>query len=316
MPAARQWEFAGTGGAVTARIWPPTAPSDAASGAAPVATSDAAPVAEPVATSAAAADALGEASDGAALGAPRYVAVLVHGYGEHLGRYEHVAAFLNRHGALVCGPDHAGHGLSAGERVLITDVDDLVADVRTVVESARDDLPGVPVIMIGHSMGGLIATRYAQLHGSELTALVLSGPVLGRWDALSALLELPEIPDIPIDPDTLSRDPEVGRAYAADPLVWHGPFKRPTLQALDAAIRAVSEHGTLGDLPVLWLHGEDDRLVPVEGTRAGIEAIRGPGLTSKIYPAARHEIFNETNRDEVLTDVTTAIDAALDARRH
>ncbi|MCP2341454.1 alpha/beta hydrolase [Actinomadura rupiterrae] len=267
MPAARQWEFAGRNGAVTARIWPHDA--------------------------------------------PRYVAVLVHGYGEHLGRYEHVAEFLHRHGALVCGPDHAGHGLSAGERVLIDDVDDLVADLHTVVESAREDLPGLPVVMIGHSMGGLIATRYAQLHGAGLAALVLSGPVLGRWDALSALLELPEIPDIPIDPATLSRDPEVGKAYAADPLVWHGPFRRRTVEALDASIRAVNADGSLGDLPVLWLHGEDDRLVPLSGTRLGIEAIRGPGLTSKVYPSARHEIFNETNRDEVLTDVTAAIDATL-----
>ncbi|MEV5574363.1 lysophospholipase [Spirillospora sp. NPDC052269] len=243
--------------------------------------------------------------------APRYAAVLVHGYGEHLGRYGHVAAALHEHGALVCGPDHAGHGLSAGDRVLIHDVDDLVADLHTVVESARDDLPGVPIVMIGHSMGGLIATRYAQLHGPQLTALVLSGPVLGRWDALAALRDLQEIPDVPIDTSTLSRDPEVGRAYAADPLVWHGPFKPETVRGLLTSIETVNTHGSLGDLPVLWLHGEDDRLVPVSGTRAGIDAVRGTRLTSRLYPDARHEIFNETNRDEVLTDVTTTIDDCL-----
>lgn len=246
-------------------------------------------------------------------GAPRYVAVLVHGYGEHLGRYGHVAAALHDHGALVCGPDHAGHGLSAGDRVLIHDVDDLVADLHTVVESARDDLPGVPVVMIGHSMGGLIATRYAQRHGDLLTALVLSGPVLGRWDALAGLKDLPEIPDVPIDTSTLSRDPGVGEAYAADPLVWHGPFKPETVRALLAAIEAANGHGTLGDLPVLWLHGEDDRLVPVSGTRVGIDAVQGTRFSSRLYPDARHEIFNETNRDEVLADVTAAVDAALAA---
>jgi len=242
---------------------------------------------------------------------PRYVAVLVHGYGEHLGRYDHVADALVRHGAVVCGPDHAGHGLSAGERVLIHDVADLVADVHTVAAAAREDHPGLPAVMIGHSMGGLIATRYAQLHGAELAALVLSGPVLGRWDALSRLLALDEIPDVPIDPDTLSRDPDVGKAYAEDPLVWHGPFKRPTLEALDAAIRAASAHGSLGALPTLWVHGEDDRLVPLDGTRTGIEAVRGSALTERIYPAARHEVFNETNRDEVLADVTAFIDRVL-----
>ncbi|HEY8479855.1 MAG TPA: alpha/beta fold hydrolase, partial [Spirillospora sp.] len=204
-----------------------------------------------------------------------------------------------------------GHGRSAGERVLIEDYEDVVADLHTVVESARGDHPGLPIVMIGHSMGGLIATRYAQLHGDGLTALVLSGPVLGRWYVVERLLPLDEIPDEPLDPSTLSRDPAVGKAYAEDPLVWHGPFKKTTVRALDAALRRVNEHGSLGALPVLYVHGEDDRLVPLEDTRVGIEAIRGDDFTERIYPGARHEVFNETNRDEVLTDVTTFIDRVL-----
>ncbi|MFC6885499.1 MULTISPECIES: alpha/beta hydrolase [Actinomadura] len=244
-------------------------------------------------------------------GGARYVALLSHGYGEHLGRYRYAADALVRHGAVVCGPDHAGHGRSAGERVLVDDVDAWVADLRTVAESARLDHPGLPTVLIGHSMGGLIATRYAQRYGAELAALVLSGPVLGRWDALTELLKLDEMPDVPIDPSTLSRDPEVGRAYVEDPLVWHGPFKRPTVQALQDAIDLANEHGSLGALPTLWAHGEDDRLVPLAGTRAGIEAVRGDDLTERIYPGARHEILNETNRDEVLADITAFIDRAL-----
>ncbi|MBA9006086.1 alpha/beta hydrolase [Thermomonospora cellulosilytica] len=242
---------------------------------------------------------------------PRYLAVLVHGYGEHLGRYDHVVRALADHGASVCGLDHVGHGRSAGERVLITDFEDVVADLHTLVTDARADAPGLPVVLIGHSMGGMIAARYAQLHRDELTALVLSGPVLGRWDALQMLLGLEEIPEIPIDPTTLSRDPAVGEAYAADPLVWHGPFKRPTLEALDRCIRTINEHGSLGDLPTLWVHGEDDQLVPPAGTRTGIEAIRGSDLTERIYPQARHEVFNETNSAEVLGDVTAFVDRVL-----
>jgi alpha-beta hydrolase superfamily lysophospholipase len=264
---AREWEFAGTRGAVTARIW-----------------------AHPQ---------------------PRYVAVLAHGYGEHLGRYEHVAEALLRHGATVCGPDHLGHGKSAGERVMIEDVEDIVADLHTVVESARSDHPGLPIVLIGHSMGGLIASRYAQLHGADLAALVLSGPVLGRWDVLTRLLGLDEIPDEPIDTATLSRDPEVGKAYTADPLIWHGPFKRATVRALQGCVDRVNEHGSLGALPTFWVHGDDDRLVPLDGTREGIEAVRGTDLTERIYPGARHEVFNETNRDEVLADVTAFVDRVL-----
>ncbi|SEG65940.1 Lysophospholipase, alpha-beta hydrolase superfamily [Thermomonospora echinospora] len=244
---------------------------------------------------------------------PRYLAVLVHGYGEHLGRYGHVVRALLGHGAAVCGVDHTGHGESAGERVLIEDFEDVVADVHTLVADARADHPALPVVMIGHSMGGMIAARYAQLHGRDLAALVLSGPVLGRWAALEALLGLEEIPDVPIDPATLSRDPAVGEAYAADPLVWHGPFKPPTVRAFDRCIAAVNEHGSLGGLPTLWVHGEDDRLVPLEGTRGGIEAIRGADLTERVYPGARHEVFNETNAAEVLADVTAFVDRVLGA---
>jgi alpha-beta hydrolase superfamily lysophospholipase len=109
----------------------------------------------------------------------------------------------------------------------------------------------------------------------------------------------------------LSRDPEVGRAYDADPLVWHGPFKRPTLEALRAGLAAIEEGPSLGSLPLLWAHGEEDQLVPVAGSRGGIERLRGERFVEKIYPGARHEIFNETNRDEVLADVTAFVDDSL-----
>lgn len=242
---------------------------------------------------------------------PRYLAVLVHGYGEHIGRYEHVAAALVRHGAAVYGPDHLGHGRSSGERVLIEDFEDVVTDVHAVAEQAMAEHPGVPLVVIGHSMGGMIAARYAQRYGSGLAALVLSGPVIGQWDVIPFLLSLEEMPDIPIDPATLSRDPSVGAAYAADPLVWHGPFKRPTVQAIATTIETIAKGGDLGALPTLWIHGADDQLVPLESSRTGVEGIRGTKLTQVIYPEARHEVFNETNKDEVLTEVTTFIDRAL-----
>lgn len=242
---------------------------------------------------------------------PRYVAVLVHGYGEHIGRYEHVAARLVDHGAVVYGLDHVGHGRSAGERVLIEDIEDVVTDLGLVVELARARHPGLPVVMIGHSMGGLIAARYAQ-RSDELRGLVLSGPVLGSWAAAEQLLAAPQIPDAPIDPATLSRDPSVGQQYLDDPLVWHGSFRRTTLEALVRSLSLVADAGDLGELPVLWVHGHDDQLVPIEPSRAGVAALVGADrLTAVTYPGARHEVFNETNRDEVLTEVTRFVDGVL-----
>jgi alpha-beta hydrolase superfamily lysophospholipase len=235
---------------------------------------------------------------------PRRIVVIAHGYGEHIGRYEHVAAALLARKAVVYGPDHMGHGRSDGERVSITDLDEVVADVHTMVELARAAHPELPVVLLGHSMGGLIATRYAETHPDQLAGLVLTGPVLGEWAAAAALLATDPIPEVPIDPETLSRDPAVGEAYAADPLVHHGTFRRETLEALVAALERATAEAERVRCPVLYLHGEDDQLVPVEPSRAAVDAFVNAEVTTVTYPQARHEVLNETNRDEVIDVVT------------
>jgi len=167
--------------------------------------------------------------------------------------------------------------------------------------------------MVGHSMGGLIATRYAQTHGDKLAALVLSGPAIGRADTIEALLAMDEIPDVPLDPTVLSRDDAVGEAYVADPLVWHGPFQRPMLEAMMRANQAVNDAGSIDDLPMLWMHGADDQLVPLESSQAGFDTIKGSEEAKAIaYPGAKHEIFNETNRAEVLADLTNYIEEIVE----
>jgi alpha-beta hydrolase superfamily lysophospholipase len=241
----------------------------------------------------------------------RFILLIAHGYGEHIGRYEHVAARLQRAGAVVYGPDHVGHGHSDGERVVIEDVDEVAADLRHVAERARHDYPGLPLVLLGHSLGGMIAARYAQLHRQELAGLVLSAPAVGGNPELEALLLMDPIPDIPIDPAILSRDAEVGRRYAEDPLVWHGPFKRPTVNAMAAAIGAVADGPTLDGLPVLWIHGEQDVLAPLAAARPVVERLGGDRLEQHIYPGAFHEIFNEFNQDEVLDDVVAFVEHLL-----
>ena len=129
--------------------------------------------------------------------------------------------------------------------------------------------------MVGHSLGGLIATRYAQRPDHGLTALVLSAPAVGANPELIGLLELPEFPEVPIDPSVLSRDPAVGEAYAADPLVYHGPLQKRTLLALGGSIGAVAEGPDFGGLPTLWLHGTEDFLVPIDAARPLVEKVGG-----------------------------------------
>ena len=247
-------------------------------------------------------------------GSPTHILLLSHGYGEHVGRYGHVADAFVANGAIVYAVDHEGHGKSAGDRALIADFENVVTDLHTLAGKAVADHPDLPTVLVGHSMGGLIASRYAQRYGRELTALVLSGPLIGSFDAAPFLLSLPEIPDIPLDISTLSRDPAVGAAYEADPLVWHGPFKRPTLEAIVAGIEAVQTGPNLGALPLLWVHGVADPLVPMEGSRAGVSHLRGEVYEEHLYPEAKHEIFNETNADDVLADVCAFLSRQVDAR--
>jgi alpha-beta hydrolase superfamily lysophospholipase len=136
--------------------------------------------------------------------------------------------------------------------------------------------------------------------------------VIGGNDLLLGLADLEEIPDIPIDPSFLSRDPAVGAAYAADPLVYHGAIHRETIETIKSQVEAIAAAGDLGDLPTLWLHGENDPLAPLpEATRA-FEVVGGAALQQKVYPGAMHEIFNETNKDEVLADVTAFIAETFD----
>src|ERR671933_1147826 len=168
---------------------------------------------------------------------PARLVVLVHGYGEHIGRYEHVAEALLAHGSTVVGPDHIGHGRSAGERVLVESFEPIVDDLYAMVQAERGDLP---VVMVGHSMGGLIAIRYAQRHRADLAGLVLSGPAVGLGPVMQEWLAAPELPSDPLDATALSRDPAVGEAYVADPLVYHGGGERPTLEAVAAPDQGVA----------------------------------------------------------------------------
>ena len=228
---------------------------------------------------------------------PSRLVVLVHGYGEHIGRYEHLAQALTARGSTVVGPDHIGHGRSAGERVLVESFEPIVDDLHAVVQAERGDLP---VVMVGHSMGGLIAIRYAQRHRQDLAGLVLSGPAVGLGPVMQQWLAAPELPSDPLDATALSRDPAVGEAYVADPLVWRGGWERSTLEAFVAADQAVAEGPSFGDLPLLYIHGADDPLVPVALARPIVERLAGPHSEVHVLAGMRHEVFNELGKEEVI----------------
>ena len=149
-------------------------------------------------------------------------------------------------------------------------------------------------------MGGLLAARFAERWPHEVAGVAFCGAVIGDWQWARDVVELPDLPYVPFDPGALSRDPQAGASYAADPLVYHGQYKRQLLESEVTALdRFQRDIGRL-TMPVLLLHGTDDPFVPYERSLEAVRDMPTNDLTVHVYPGGRHEVLNETNRDEVI----------------
>lgn len=225
--------------------------------------------------------------------------VICHGYAEHSGRYEAVAARLARRGLAVWAVDLRGHGASGGERASVIDVAHLVDDVLVAIGRAHAARPDLPVFLLGHSMGGLVSTALAIEHQDRLRGLVLSGAAVGDPIGLEPLLELDPLPEVVLSSELLSRDPQVGESYDSDPLNYRGPFRRETLRALSSGARHVRERFATLHLPLLVLHGGDDQIVPAAASEDLFAAVSSRDKELGVYPGLRHEILNEPEGPEV-----------------
>lgn len=254
--------------------------------------------------------------------APKAIVFVCHGHAEHLGRYSHVVTALTNRGYAVYGQDHRGHGRSSGTRALVMRFDDFVDDFRLLTERACREHPGLPQVLIGHSMGGLIAVRYALRHGDDLAVLVTSGPALVIDESLTdsqrrlgsvvaRLYPAGPLPRGNSDEDFLTTDPEVRRQFGLDPLTHHGPTRiRTAAEMLWAGEDARRKLARIR-LPLLAMHGANDTLTFPSGTRALHERASSADKTLKLWPGMKHEIFNEPGRREVITFMLDWIDARL-----
>ena len=240
-------------------------------------------------------------------GDPQRIVQIVHGYAEHGGRYGHVATALAADGAVVYADDHLGHGRSDGEQAVITDFDHAVEDLHTLSAIARDSHGDLPLVLVGHSMGGLLSARYAQRWPDTVTGVAFCGAVIGDWQWARDVLADAELPYVPFDPNDISRDPEAGASYAGDPLVYHGQYKRALLVAEVEALDAYARYRDRLTMPVLLLHGTADPFVPYERSLQAVNDMPTDDATVHLYEGGKHEILNETNRDEVIGDLTTWI---------
>jgi acylglycerol lipase len=250
---------------------------------------------------------------------PPAIVIVAHGAGEHSGRYEHVARRLVDEGFGVYAIEHRGHGRSDGPRALIDRVDHTVADLDQLVRLASERHPEAQVFLLGHSMGGTIAVRYAVLHGDRLSGLILSGPLAAMAAApaaqrvaarvLSTLT--PRLPVVAIDASLVSRDAEVVKAYVEDPLVYHGKLPVRTVTELAAAIDAFPAEVGQITVPTLIMYGTADGLCPPAGSVMLDERIGASDKTLKAYEGLHHEILNEPEQDQVMDDLCAWLGARV-----
>lgn len=256
-------------------------------------------------------------------GAPRAAVVIVHGFGEHVGRYAGVAAALNRAGYAAYGLDHRTHGASDGRpRAYLTDAERVADDLALLWTRVRRAHPALPLFLYGHSLGAYFAVHFALRRPDGLRGVVASGAPLTMDREIPRVMLLlarlvaavaPRLPLVPLALAAISRDPAVVAAFKADPLVHAGRIRARMAAQIGTTLEAL--RARLPDLrsPLLVLHGGADRVVPPSGSRWLHAHAGSPDKTLRIYPGLFHEIHNEPERGQVFEDVTAWLDAHLTA---
>jgi acylglycerol lipase len=250
---------------------------------------------------------------------PTGVVVIAHGFAEHGGRYAAVAERLLVEGRAVVAADHRGHGLSEGKRTSVVRFADYADDLTTVITRARSRWPSQRLVLLGHSMGGLIALDFAVRPKTSLDGLVLSAPAACPGDVSKVQLAAgrvlsrvaPNVGVLRLPLNRISRDQAVVDAYNTDPLVFRTPIRaRLGAEMLDAMDRVDKALPSMR-MPLLVMQGTADGLVDPGCGPHVYERAGSPDKTLKMYDGLWHEIFNEPERDRVLADFTAWLQSHL-----
>lgn len=246
-------------------------------------------------------------------GDPRAVVLLVHGYGEHSGRYQHVIERLVQSDYAVYALDHRGHGKSEGVRAYCDTMDQFVEDLKVYFDRVKAAQPGKKLFVLGHSMGGLISLAFAERYQREFDGLIVSGsPVNADANVPAFLLTVGKVlnrvaPKLHLletgKPGILSTDPEIDIAWGNDPLTNKKPMRVRLGVELNKLAQEVRAHLPELKLPILILHGADDQLVNPSGSQLAYEQAGSLDKTLKRYAGMRHEILNEVDKAIVMTDI-------------
>lgn len=250
---------------------------------------------------------------------PRAVIALIHGQGEHIGRFDHLAKWFNRHQIAVLGFDHQGYGRSEGKRGHAKNLEVLLDDIGLLLEKTREMYPKTPLFLYGHSMGGGLALNYVTRRSPELTGLIVTGPwirlafeapafkvVAGkilRW--FMPTLTLPT----GLAAHFISHDEAVVSAYKNDPLVHDKLSAAAGIALLEGAKWLENWSGEF-KMPVLLQHGGDDKITSAAATRQFGERVHGV-VTHREWPGLYHEIHNEVEKEQVFEYTLQWMDQVL-----
>lgn len=243
---------------------------------------------------------------------PKALCLLVHGLGEHSGRYGRLAERLTQRGFSLWAIDHRGHGRSGGARGDCRSLESFVEDLDLLVQKARQERPQLQKILIGHSLGGLIALAYAVRHPEKIQGVAVSSPALRLAQppprakvllahGMARLLPTTPIPN-GVDPSVLCRDPQVVASYEKDPWV-HRTITARCAVALERTMKAASAWAEQLRLPCLILQAGEDRIC--DPAAAAEFAARAAASSTRFhrYEGLYHELFNEPERDQVTEDL-------------
>lgn len=245
-------------------------------------------------------------------GTPRAHLALVHGFGEHCSRYDHVGRAMSAAGIAVHAFDQRGFGRSPGRRAYIAEYEPLLRDLDAFLELVRGRAGDLPLFIMGHSMGGQVIALHYLTRKPPVAGIVFSSAFLQFADdvpkalvALSGIVGtlLPWLPVSKVETIDISRDPEVVRAADADPLSFHGRVLARTGAQFKFAIDHIQARLEEFDKPMYVLHGTDDKLIPVRSSRELYARAGSADKTLKIYEGGYHELWNDLCKDEAIQGI-------------
>jgi acylglycerol lipase len=250
--------------------------------------------------------------------APRAVVVICHGVNSHGGQYLWPAGELAAAGFVVFALDLRGRGKSDGERFYVEEVADYVSDVAAVVKLAKSRNAGLPLFLLGHSAGGVVSSVYTLENQKELAGFICESfafQVPAPGFALAAIKGLshfaPRLPVLKLKNEDFSRDPKAVEALNSDPLTAHEIQPAITVAALVRADERLREEFPLIKLPVLIMHGTDDKATVCHGSQFFFDTVGSKDKTLKLYKGHYHDLLNDVGKEGVLSDIKQWIEARL-----